>query len=291
MTIREMRVFYTVAECGKMVDASAQLYIAPASVSQTIANIEAEFGVKLFERLSKKLYITDAGSKLLVYVKHLLNLYDEMEKAIKAGDDSLAVRIYSVSSVAAYRLPYTLQTCQKKCPGTDFQVTEGKPKEIEEALLQNSADAGIMVGKVHNKDLISIPVWKDRVVFICGDGSPFCGRKRVSPAELQDVPFILSERGRIARDLLDEVLKKHDIAVRRHWECRNFDSIVNAVRMNYGVSVISKMWLETDFKDAKLNSFELEGEDLSYDVSLVYHKDKHIFPALNCFLSAFQGKC
>ena len=79
MTIRHLKVFLAVAETGKMSAAADQLFIAQPSVSQAIADIEKYYNVRLFERLSRKLYITPAGERLLDYARHIVALFDEME--------------------------------------------------------------------------------------------------------------------------------------------------------------------------------------------------------------------
>ena len=71
MTIRHLRVFIAVAETERMSAAARRLYVAQPTVSQTVAEIEAHYGVRLFERLSKKLYITPDGARLLGYARHI----------------------------------------------------------------------------------------------------------------------------------------------------------------------------------------------------------------------------
>ena len=80
MTIRHLKVFIAVAQTGKMGAAAKELYISQPTVSQVISEIEEQYGVKLFERLSKKLYITKEGRQLLDYARHIIALFDEMER-------------------------------------------------------------------------------------------------------------------------------------------------------------------------------------------------------------------
>ena len=83
MTIRHLRIFITVAECKKMNLAAKKLYISQPTVSQSIRELEEHYGVKLFERLSKKLFITDAGKYLLFRAKNLVEQYDALEMSMK----------------------------------------------------------------------------------------------------------------------------------------------------------------------------------------------------------------
>ena len=75
-TIRHLRIFIAVAEAGKMSLAAKSLYIAQPTVSQAVAEIEAEYGVRLFDRLSKKLRITQQGRQLLAYARRIVSLFD-----------------------------------------------------------------------------------------------------------------------------------------------------------------------------------------------------------------------
>ena len=82
MTIRHLRVFLEVARCGSMSQAAKNLYISQPTVSQAIAEIEAEYQVRLFSRLSKHLYITVSGEQLLEYAGRIIDLYNEMEQTM-----------------------------------------------------------------------------------------------------------------------------------------------------------------------------------------------------------------
>ena len=77
MTIRSLKIFVEVAESGKISDTARKLYITQASVSQCISEIEKEYNIRLFERLSKKLYLTPSGKQLLEYGRQLL-AYNKM---------------------------------------------------------------------------------------------------------------------------------------------------------------------------------------------------------------------
>lgn len=291
MTIRDMQVFCMVADCGKMIDASKKLYIAPASVSQTISELEAEFGVKLFERLNKKLYITDAGAKLLSYTRHILNLYDDMELIMKIGASSLSVRIGATPSIASCMMPGIIHRCQRRCPQVDFKVYEQNIRKIETQILGSELDVGIIAGTICHKDIISKTISKGDMVLICGKKNSFYGRDMVGSEELQNQPFILQEEGTIERDLFEEMKKRYDLTIREKWVCSNSMSIAQAVAANHGIAMVPRMLVEQEYKRADIHCFGMEGESLTFDICLVYHKNKYIFQALQCFLMACQNRC
>ena len=77
MTFRHLKIFIAVAQAGSMSAAARELYIAQPTVSQVIAEIENEYGIRLFERLSRRLYITREGRQLLDYARHITALFEE----------------------------------------------------------------------------------------------------------------------------------------------------------------------------------------------------------------------
>lgn len=83
MTIRHLTIFITVADLGSMTAAAKALYISQPTVSQAITELEAHYGIKLFERFPKRIFITQNGSRLLSYARHITSLVNEMEQVIK----------------------------------------------------------------------------------------------------------------------------------------------------------------------------------------------------------------
>ena len=86
MTLRNLRIFLAVADCGSMSEAAKKMHIAQPSVSGTIGEIEEQYGVRLFERLGRRLYITATGMQLREYARHILSMYDAMEQRLKNAD-------------------------------------------------------------------------------------------------------------------------------------------------------------------------------------------------------------
>ena len=79
MTIRHLRIFLAVADSGTMSQAAKKLYITQPSVSQAVRELEEHYRVLLFERLSKKLYITEAGKTFYSYAKQVVFQFDQLE--------------------------------------------------------------------------------------------------------------------------------------------------------------------------------------------------------------------
>ena len=86
MTIRHIRIFLTVCDCGcNLTKAAEQLYTAQPAVTVAIHELERYYGVNLFDRLGRRLYLTEAGEQYREYAQRILALYDDMERGLKIG--------------------------------------------------------------------------------------------------------------------------------------------------------------------------------------------------------------
>ena len=99
MTLRNLRIFLAVADCGSMSEAAKKMHIAQPSVSGTISEIEEQYQVRLFERLGRRLYITPTGEQLCEYARHILSAFDSMEQRLRNADDTDMLRIGATVTV------------------------------------------------------------------------------------------------------------------------------------------------------------------------------------------------
>ena len=86
MTLRHLKIFLAVYETGSTTAAAEELLIAQPSVSVALKELEEHYGVRVFERMSKRLYVTQAGQELYQYARHLVSLFEETEDAMKSGN-------------------------------------------------------------------------------------------------------------------------------------------------------------------------------------------------------------
>ena len=105
MTLRHLRIFLTVCEAGSMTGAANRLFTAQPSVSLAIREMEEYYGVKLFDRISKKLFLTEAGHQVLEYARHIIALFDEMEQEVRNPDMSGTLRVGTSITVGTFLLP------------------------------------------------------------------------------------------------------------------------------------------------------------------------------------------
>ena len=184
MTLRHLKIFLAVYETGSTTAAAEELLIAQPSVSVALKELEEHYGVRVFERMSKRLYVTQAGQELYQYARHLVSLFEETEDAMKSLGASGTLHVGSSVTIGNYFLPGYIKAFQKEFPQVRIRVTVENTDTIEKLLLENGIDLGLVEGRIHSPFLLQLPYREDRLVMICSPEHPYASWKSIVPEVL-----------------------------------------------------------------------------------------------------------
>lgn len=280
MTLRSLEIFLTVVERGTMHGAAEKLYISQPSVSGAVAELEREYGVRLFERLGKKLYITQEGKKLAGYARRMLILSRELERQMGAAGEEAPLRVGATVTVGTCLIGRIL----RRTGEASARVLVGNTPMMERLLLCNDLDAAIVEGQVQSEDLIVTPVIRDELRLICRHDHFLASRALVGLKDLADQPLILRESGSVTRKTLDRLFAAAGVPMKIAWECNNTQAILNAVEDGFGVSLLSPRLLKNE---TALCAVPV-AENTERWFSLAVHKDKFISGRLRNFMERCQ---
>ncbi len=284
MTLRHFKIFIEVCETMNMTQAAERLYISQSAVSQAISDLEAFYGTKLFERLSKRIYLTDAGEKLLSYARHITKMTEEAEASIKSLSESGVIRIGASVTVGSAILPKLVKSFRNVSPTTSFEVIEDNTTVIESLILNNEVDLGLVEGEILSPDITIKPFLQDELILICGKEHPFSQKALVSPSELEKENFIIREKGSGTRKLFEIKMAANNVSWSASWVCNNSETIKNAVENNLGISVISQKSVLKELESKTLFSSKIEGIAFIRQFKIAYHKKKFITQKMNDFM-------
>ncbi|MGH4117179.1 LysR family transcriptional regulator [Clostridium sp.] len=288
MTIRHLTIFIEVADRCNMSLAAKNLYISQPSVSQAISQLENFYGIKIFERLSKKLYITGEGTQLLSYARHIVSLFNEMEENFKNSSNTL-LKIGGTITVGACVMSDIITCFNTKYPAIQTQILINNTSIIESKILTNALDIGLVEGEVKSKEIICLPVIKDRLVLICNRTNPFAKRTSINLSELNNQPFILREKGSGTRELFENYMKNAKLIIQEKWVCNNSDSIKQAVIAGHGLSVISERLLKDELSQGTIEIVKINDVTFKRNFSVAYHKNKYLSEYLNKFIEILKS--
>ena len=292
MTIRSLEIFVKVAECGKMSEVARNMYITQSSVSHAISEIEKEYGVKLFDRISKKLYLTEAGKKLLGYGRHLLAVNEEMNDCMKHCAKNIRIRVGATVTVGTCVISPIMLELYKVNPLIEPEVFVEDTRLIAKKLLNSELDIAIVEGKIKHPDIVTKSIINDNLVLICSHKHEFYKRDSIKVSELSNQPLIMRELGSGTRAQLEKQLKELKIPMNIRWSCYNSEAILRAVVDNFGIAVISELLIEDYLKKHLLWACDIEGINLHRTFDIAYHRSKFFTENISAFfdISVEYGK-
>ena len=290
MTLRTLQIFIAVAEEKNTHAAARKLFISQPSVSQAIADLEQEYHVKLFERISQRLYITETGEKLLGYAYHLLRTYNDIEHLLTTQGRQRSLHIGASVSVGTCILDGYIDKLQEENPDISLRVTVNNTSYIEKLLLESQLDAGVVEGEILDKNLICHKVCEDELVLVASPSHPLAAMHDLKIQDLAGQLFIARESGSNDRNQFEKFLQKNQIEVKKAWTCTNTQAIENAVIHGRGLAILSRMLVQNKIQSGLLAEISLKNVCIKRDIRFVFHKDKYISDELRQF-AAICGVC
>ncbi len=274
VTIRHLRIFIEVADSGKMSTAAAKLFISQPTVSQAIKELEEHYGGLLFERLSKKLYITEKGQKLLSYARNVVKQFDDMEEVMVQDNYVKKIRIGATNTVGDCILGDVINALRDINSQIEIYSYVNNTKNIEEKLLKSELDIGVVEGKNQKSRFDFYPEVNDFLVLICSTKHPFCKKKIIKLEDLKNESFAMREQGSGTRELFERYMQEKEMPIRIVLEGNSFDSIKKAVIENQLLAVISIRLVDEEIRNGKIHVIQNTDSDWNRYFSIVYHKNK-----------------
>lgn len=290
MTLRNMRIFLAVADCGSMSEAAKHLCIAQPSVSGTIAEIEEQYGIRLFERLGRRLYITATGKRLEEYARQILSSFDAMELDLRNADETTSLRLGATLTVGSCLMTDLVERFLQQNPPAMPRVFVYNTARIEQMLLRSELDAAVVEGKVESKDLRMRVVMQDPLVLLTSPRhNPFEKKTTIYRQDLAEIPFVMREQGSGTRALFEQ--KMEGIPICEQWTCNNNAAVLDAAERGFGCAVISRRLAMPRILRGALVEVPVADMTFERSYSLVWHKNKYISDSLQLFLDLCDDLC
>lgn len=287
MNLRSFRILIEVCKELNMTRAAKNLHMSQPSVSQCIKELEEHYGVLVFERLSRRLYLTREGRVLLSYAQHFITLDLELTERMSQLEVNQTFSVGATVSIGTYVLPRMIRDFQFLNPHILLKTLINNTQIIEERIINSQIDLGIVEGTIVSPEIVVRPFYVDHLVIVASSKSPLVGRKLRS-ADLQDLHFLIREEGSGSRKLFLETLEHAGFRVEIIGEYNNSEAIINGVKKEIGLGVVSKLAVNPEDKEVSI--LDVEDLHLPRPFSLAYHKNKYISDGLKSLIEFVLGE-
>ena len=286
MEIRNLITFVQVAELNNFTKAARALDYSQSTVSFQIKQLENELGCLLFERINHTVTLTERGQELLEYAKQVCHLTDEFEQSMRAPHEINGfLRVVTPDSVCEDMILSNYVDFHRKYPNISLKFTTANTDDMFHILDHNEADLMLTLDShVYRSDYVIAKEEPIKMHFVTGAESPHATDKPLTLRDMQDFPFILTERGFGYRRLFDEALAKQSLEILPMLELGRTDVITKILESGTGVSFLPEF--VTKQKVARGKLVYLNVTDVQADVwkQLIYHKNKWMTGSMRALL-------
>lgn len=286
MNFRKLKIFYETAQTLNMTKVAKALYISQPSVSQAIQELEDELGVKMFDRIGKRLSLTYEGEVYLNYVRRVLNLYDEGLDKIRNINNNQEGKIVigASTTIGIYILPDIIKNFVENNEKIEISLIIENTENIEQLILENKIDFAFVEGKVHSEELIYENFWEDELVFIKQYNSEWEEREYINKSVLTKENFIMRERGSGTREIVEKYLEDNKIDYNIFMELGSTEAIKKSVEAGLGIGCVSSQCIKDELKGNKLSKLTFNKNKIKRNLRLIIHKDKFISNNMKLFI-------
>jgi len=286
MELSSLRIFKTVAEEGGVTQAAARLNRVQSNVSARLTQLEESLGVSLFHRSGRRMLITEDGARLLAYTERLLQLADEAQEAMR-GDrqPSGQLRIGSMETTAAARLPLVLGQFHRQYPQVDLLLDTGPTDYLLQAVLNHKVDVALVAAPIERPELVQLPVFDEELVLLTDSlHGPV-----TSPADVAKRTLLGFRSGCSYRRRLERWFAEGGVSPARIAEFGTFEAIIGCVAAGMGVAMMPKEVLKQRELAKSVRVHALADDVARVQTMLVWRRDIVQHAARDAFAAAFSS--
>lgn len=285
MELRQLEYFMAVCEELHFTRAAEKLNIAQPTLSQQIKILENEIGIPLFDRIGKRIALTEAGKILW---KHSKQVFYELEQAQAAigelnGLERGRLTIGSLLTCMSYLLPTAIVKFKEFYPNIELSIRGLRAEEIEQEILENELDLGLTFLPNDHEDLNSIPLYTEELALGVPKHHPLAKESVVNFNIISHVPMVLMPKNYQLRQLLDAYCSEAEITVTPTLELTTLESITQMVAKGVGMTILPLPYLEhLNHKEIKI--VKLLDPTPQREIGIIYRKDKFMCTATRTFI-------
>ncbi len=281
---RLLKYFYTIVECGGITKASEKLMLAQPYLSRQLKLLESELGVKLIERTTRSLRVTEEGMILARRARQILELSEAAEKELRDVAEGVngTLRIGCVSSAFEPSLAEKIQTFHEQYANVNYDVRIESSNKILELLKHGAIDIGIVRSPAELDGLgFSALPSKDMVVVSSESMNECCGS--ITLERLSETPLLLHRK---YRNTVAESFRSHGLEPRIICEVDDTRPLIAMAERGIGAAVVPRDWAALDSSDV-LKKYDIPELGVKSQMTIAWAKGRYVALAAIRFIELF----
>ena len=283
---RQLLAFLQLAKTGSFTLAAREMNLSQSAVSHSIRALEEAVGCRVFDRLTKKVVLTQAG-------EHLLHHAEKIFREMAAAKTSLAhlgkwgrgrLRIGATPTACQYILPAVLREFKESFPDFQIMIEPGDTPDAVEALRQSRIDLALALEPRREDGVEFIPVFKDEMAFILPPLHPWAQARKVDRTDLAKQNYVLYNRNSQTFRLVDEYFREERVTLHSFIELGSMEAIKELVKLGLGVSILASWIVQDEIASGALVALPLGRRKLVRSWGVMHWKGRRLTLAEETFI-------
>lgn len=283
-SLRQLEVLRSVARLRSFTAASRALHVTQPAVSMQIRELEESCGLALFERVGRRIHLTEAGEELARCAERIAESLDQTRERLDAlrGLHAGVLKLGAVST-AKYFAPSMLSEFQRQYPAVTIRFSVGNRQEMIRNLEANESDLIIMGRPPSGLRTAAEPFAPHPLAVVAAPDHPLAGRRRIPVQALAQESFVIRERGSGTRAAMETFFEERGARYQATMEAGSNETIKQAVIAGMGISFISLHTVGLELRTRRLVVLDVEGLPVMREWYVLHLQGKRLLPIAAAF--------
>jgi len=240
VTLRQLRVFRAAALERNFSRAGDAVGLTQPAVSRSILELESQLGLKLLDRTTREVVLTEAGASLAARLERVL---DELDQALQdvsgmASGRRGKVRVASSPTLSAHLMPACIAACARREPDIELVLLDRVQQDVLDSVRGGEVDFGVVIEPSSADDLQAEAILVDPFVLVVPPGHALARRRAVRWTELAERPLVLLDHSSGSRRLIDDALRAHGVEPRVAQQLGHPTTVFRMIEAGIGIGVM-----------------------------------------------------
>lgn len=284
LTLRQLKVFESVARHLNHTRAAEELFLTQPAVSMQVKQLEKQLRVALFEQLGKRIHLTEAGREVLRYARSVTQQLDELESILSRmrGLSGGRLRI-SVATTANYFIPTLLGTFSRRYPDVTVSLDVTNRETLLLQLSENTVDLVIMGQPPAELGAVADAFMENPLIIVAPPDHPLARGKKVPLERLQDEVFLVREPGSGTRIAMERFFAERGMRLKTGMEVGSNEAIKQSVQAGLGLGLLSHATIEQELALKRLVVLDVADFPIMRHWYVVHRHGKRLSAATEAF--------
>jgi len=286
MELRQLKTFRAVATLLSFNRTAEALNYAQSTISAQIRALEDDLGVKLFDRLGKRIVLTEAGEILSQYAQKMLDIEAETLSEVRGrGQSQGTLTIRTPQSIGNNYLARVIGVFRKRFPRVGFHFHTCAFHSLERELQTGVTDLAFLLAEsIQSANLVAEPLRFERLIIVSNAGNPLAQKTSVSTRDLADQPLFLPIADCGYRMVFEQTLTEENLTPHTILEFSSIEMLKETLKESSGVAMIPEMTIQGEIDRGELSVVPWEEGPLETAILMIWHREKWLSPSLQAFM-------